>query len=457
MTTDLEPPAAADTSEPSPAAEAAALPVYKAGEAPEHLRTATQLRADRLKPAPAQEPVAELRTWRRGVGWGTYPLYDPAGAVKMRPLSTKQQAAKTARRTCPQCREIRGYIVYQRCQECRRKASEEAEERRGRTCASCGRVSAAPLRWTGHGVPAAPRCEPCWFVVALKAQVREEEAARWRRSCPECGAQTATDDEAAAALAETGSWTPRCCAPCAVVREERRAAYEQQAREAAENAREARRRQAEDLTAWARGCLDDDQVVILDTETTGLHDDARIVEITVITGRGDVLLDTLVNPGEPIGEATDIHGIADAMVADAPAFSEILPRLTEVLDGRRCLIYNAPYDKGRLRHELTLHHRAAGHPAPEQAAADWMGAHAFEDVMIPYSDWVGDWNDYWGNYSWQPLNGGHRALGDCRAVVERLREMAEGRGFEFPEGGDGPWARSPSAAPEPSPGGEVRG
>ncbi|MFE1522185.1 hypothetical protein ACFW9I_36305 [[Kitasatospora] papulosa] len=30
----------------------------------------------------------------------------------------------------------------------------------------------------------------------------------------------------------------------------------------------------------------------------------------------------------------------------------------------------------------------------------------------------------WGNYSWQALGGGHRALGGVRAVFDRLREMA---------------------------------
>jgi hypothetical protein len=46
-----------------------------------------------------------------------------------------------------------------------------------------------------------------------------------------------------------------------------------------------------------------------------------------------------------------------------------------------------------------------------------------DDVMVPYSDWVGDWDDYWGNNRWQPLGGDHRALGDCRAVLRRLAEM----------------------------------
>lgn len=57
---------------------------------------------------------------------------------------------------------------------------------------------------------------------------------------------------------------------------------------------------------------------------------------------------------------------------------------------------------------------------------------------MPYSDWYGDWNDYFGNYQWQPLGGGHRALGDVRAVLDRLREMAKGHGFEFSEGGSTP-------------------
>ncbi|MGW2939255.1 hypothetical protein ACWDA7_47840 [Streptomyces sp. NPDC001156] len=35
------------------------------------------------------------------------------------------------------------------------------------------------------------------------------------------------------------------------------------------------------------------------TETTGLHDEARIVEVSAMTARGDVLLDTHGDPGWP--------------------------------------------------------------------------------------------------------------------------------------------------------------
>ena len=142
---------------------------------------------------------------------------------------------------------------------------------------------------------------------------------------------------------------------------------------------------------------------------------------------GDILVDTLVNPGQPIPrQTTGIHGITDEDVAGAPAFTDILERLGAALSGKRCLIYNKPYDVGRLKHELTVHYRQAGHADPEASAAAWLAGMRFEDAMIPYSDWVGDWSDYWGNHSWQPLYGGdHRAASDCRAVVERLREMAQ--------------------------------
>jgi hypothetical protein len=121
-----------------------------------------------------------------------------------------------------------------------------------------------------------------------------------------------------------------------------------------------------------------------------------------------------------------VHGITDDQVRDAPSFGDVLPHLTAALAGKRVLIYNRGFDVGRLRHELTLHYRQAGHDDPKASAQAWLDAVRFEDVMIPYSTWYGDWSDCWGEYTWQPLpNGNHRALGDCRALLEGLKEMAE--------------------------------
>jgi hypothetical protein len=418
-----------DTTASSPAAaaeRAAELPVYKSGEVPEPLLTMTQLKAQRLKPAEGQEVKGLLRMYRRGAGWGVFDLYDPAGAVPMRPLSAKQEAAKAARRTCPECQEVRGYIVYGRCAECRQAADVAAQELQSRTCRWCYRVSSAPLP---DGGTHWRLCDPCRIAMAIREQAEEERLAAWARTCPGhrrfvCTVVIATDEEIAAAKAARTWRGPWRCPPCAQAREEELAEDARQAAEDARLAEEARKRRAQELVAWAADALTDKDVVVLDTETTGLEDDARIVEISVLAVDGTVLLDTLVNPGQPIGEASYIHGITDAMVADAPSFSEVLPQLSEALAGRRCLIYNEPYDVGRLRHELTLHYQAAGHVDPAAAAKQWLTGVRCEDAMVPYSDWCGEWSDYWGNYSWQPLDGGHRALGDCRAVVRCLQEMA---------------------------------
>jgi hypothetical protein len=403
--------------------ELASLPVYSAKEVPGYLRTMTQLKEQRLKPAEGQEPVALLRRYRRGHGWGEFSLYDPAAAAKMRPLSSKQRAAMSARRTCPECKEVCGYVVHRRCQECVDQERQRQLDLHRRTCVWCRRVSVAPHPISDSARGRRGECVLCWLRRIIQKQFDDERGAVWRRTCPgrDCAVQTATDEEIAAERA-AGTWSgPLWCSPCAERDERER--VERERREAEERAVENRRREVAALGEWAREVLADPDTVILDTETTGLHDEARIVDLGVITAAGDDLVDTLINPGGPIpSEATAIHGITDADVASAPSFGSVLDQLTTALRGRRCLIYNRWYDVPRLHWELTQHYQAAGHPDPERAANAWCTSMTFEDVMVPYSDW----SDYWGNYTWQPLYGGdHRAVSDCRAVVERLREMAK--------------------------------
>lgn len=405
----------------------AGLPLYKYGTAPAYLRTRSQLeRGLRLTPAPGQRPVCYVRPYfhpdeRR-------PLYDPAQAVRV-VRTVGDDWVWRMRRTCPRCGELREHLTHNRpCGACRRADRERAAAIAARTCDECRRIGAKPYPQVLEGWYAKRLCRSCTAARKRKLDALLTEAA----TCPGgCGKRTATKKTVLAwALANhraVASWTRLHCPPCGLAHRieqerleaERAAAWERRRAEQAEQERqaaEARRREVADLAAWARDALNDPDTVILDTETTGLHDEARIVDIAVTTARGDVLLDTLVNPGEPIpAEATAIHGITDAMVADAPTFGEVLPRLTTVVSSKRLLIYNDVFDVARIRHEMTL---LGEKPDP------WFAAVRVEDVMIHYSDWVGDWSDYHGNYSWQPLNGGHRALGDCHAVIERLREMA---------------------------------
>ncbi|WP_017972432.1 3'-5' exonuclease [Actinopolyspora halophila] len=180
---------------------------------------------------------------------------------------------------------------------------------------------------------------------------------------------------------------------------------------------------------WAREVLADEHTVLLDSETTGLY--GHLVEIAVVAASGAVLLDRLVHPGESIPpEATEIHGIDDEQVATAPAFAELEARLAAVLHGRRVITYNTTFDMAVLERELDRLFRATRpgevvdpheqHPATTR----WMDQAEWECAMRTHAQWYGAWHPGWGSYTWQPLGGDHRALGDCRTVLTRLHEMA---------------------------------
>jgi DNA polymerase III epsilon subunit-like protein len=75
--------------------------------------------------------------------------------------------------------------------------------------------------------------------------------------------------------------------------------------------------------------IDDTPIAIIDFETTGLIAGAdRVVEVSVVrVDPGEeprLVLDTLINPQRHVS-ATEIHGITDADVADAPYFQATLP------------------------------------------------------------------------------------------------------------------------------------
>lgn len=84
------------------------------------------------------------------------------------------------------------------------------------------------------------------------------------------------------------------------------------------------------------------KLVAFDTETTGTNPEKdRIIEITL--AEPDRAARTWrVNPGVPIpAGATEIHGIRDADVADAPTFATVAPILEPMLDGATLVGYNS--------------------------------------------------------------------------------------------------------------------
>src|SRR5690606_16006245 len=89
--------------------------------------------------------------------------------------------------------------------------------------------------------------------------------------------------------------------------------------------------EAERARAAIRHLLDREDVLILDTETTGLGQ-AEVIELSVIDTRGTVLLDTLIRPRTGVMNpyAQRVHGITLEMLTDQPTWPEVLPELRRI-------------------------------------------------------------------------------------------------------------------------------
>lgn len=100
----------------------------------------------------------------------------------------------------------------------------------------------------------------------------------------------------------------------------------------------------------------DTPIAILDFETTGLNAGVdRVVEVSVVRvdpgQQPKLVLDTLVNPERRMA-ATDIHGITEEHVTDAPKFEEIAGNLVRGLYDCVIAAYNVYFDIGFLEYEL---------------------------------------------------------------------------------------------------------
>lgn len=162
---------------------------------------------------------------------------------------------------------------------------------------------------------------------------------------------------------------------------------------------------------WARAMLESGGV-ILDTETTDLWGD--IIQVGICDMQGNILLDTLVATEQAIAPgAFAVHGIDAARLDGAPSFTQVQPRIYDALHGRQLVIYNRSYDWPLLRDQCAEYH------LPPPRTNDQYCA------MLHYSQFVGDWSQYHGDYRWQALPGGdHSAIGDCLATLDVIRRMA---------------------------------
>jgi DNA polymerase-3 subunit epsilon len=178
--------------------------------------------------------------------------------------------------------------------------------------------------------------------------------------------------------------------------------------------------------------LSDLTFVVFDTETTGLlpqqgDEIVQIAAVRIVNGRrvaGEVF-DMLVNPGRTIPlSSTEVHGITDAMVAEAPGVAEAVARFHAFAEGAVLVAHNAPFDMQFLRRREGAGGIAFDHPILDTVLLSAVvygqhEVHSLDALCHRLGITI-------------PEEARHTAIGDTVATAEaflKLVAMLEGRGI----------------------------
>lgn len=165
-------------------------------------------------------------------------------------------------------------------------------------------------------------------------------------------------------------------------------------------------------------------IICLDTETTGLHGNDEILQLSIISGNGEVLINEYFRPKNlsEWPEAEAINGISPEMVADKPTIDRYIPQLNKIIASAKLLIgYNLSFDIKFIRR--------AGVNCPCEIPTF--------DVMLEFAKILGRWSEYHQNYRWHKLcdcadyfgyNGSscfHDSLSDVQATLHCYYAMTK--------------------------------
>ncbi|WP_342070916.1 3'-5' exonuclease [Yoonia algicola] len=171
--------------------------------------------------------------------------------------------------------------------------------------------------------------------------------------------------------------------------------------------------------------------VVFDTETTGLNplkdEVVQLGAVRVVNGQivvGEVF-ETLVNPQIPIPQqSTNVHGIDQSMVANAPTFGDVCGRFNEFSRNAVFVAHNAAFDMAFLHKQATKSGVHFDHPVLDTVllSAAVFGGSAVHtlDAICARLDIV------------IPADQRHTAMGDAVATAQALIAMIrilKGRGI----------------------------
>jgi len=167
--------------------------------------------------------------------------------------------------------------------------------------------------------------------------------------------------------------------------------------------------------------------VIIDTETTGLGSSDEIIEISAVDINGNVIVDTLLNASCPIPlEATNVHGIKEKDIVDAPTFDIVWRgQLEEIFKRRTVCTYNIEFDIKMIKQSLKIY--GIRFPSNVKTAC----------IMKMFAEYRGVWDNNRNHFKWFRLEAAaglcgieikgnlHRALEDAQLARQVLLCMAQ--------------------------------
>ena len=180
--------------------------------------------------------------------------------------------------------------------------------------------------------------------------------------------------------------------------------------------------------------LESEQFLVLDTATTGLpdHEDFQVVEVAAVDKTGAVVFHSLIKPDIPMpAGASEVNGLTNEDLKDAPSFAEIWPALSELLAHYELWTYNADFDRDAIL--ASAERFKVDIPKPIKSPKRW------HCLMLEFARYHGEYSEYWGNDKWQTLyaachelevedSGYHRARGDALNALGVMKALATNDG-----------------------------
>lgn len=161
----------------------------------------------------------------------------------------------------------------------------------------------------------------------------------------------------------------------------------------------------------------DKDCLILDTETTGLDDNAEIIEISIIDKDFNVILNALVKPSCKISKkATAINKITDKDVEHEQTFDEVYPRLKAILRDRLVIIYNKKFNTRILNQTIDLYDF-------KRIKFESECAMLLFSKFIDVKKWQ-KLSEATGHMNIRFINQ-HQALSDCEATLKLIKSIAD--------------------------------